>query len=604
MSEQTAIPNLTSEVRPPISDLRYPTSNVRRPILTVEIGLYGIIVALALAVRLYRLGQAPLSTSEAQLALAAWRGTTPPIVSSPLLYWVNALLFAILGSSDGLARLVPALVGSALVTLPAFWRERVGRTGALGAAAFLAISPIAIMTSRTSSGEVIVAAAMVGLVAAVDRYLQTGSATWLYAGAATLGLGLASGASIYSALLVLLVGAGLGALGPAGKAGERWHALHETPGLIGRVIGAMAAAFAVSATALMWRPGGLGAAIDLFSVWLAGFRSQAGATLWYWPFQLLVVYEPLALVVGVIGLFLAIQRAQRFVGLLVVWLVAATLLAVIRPARTSGDVLLVVIPLAMLGGYALEPLADSLRAMRFSVEEGVLIMVVLPVVAYFALGLTAYINNPTAILPIGGRLDLGPVAQVMPMFLAMLLIGILIALFAALANAEVAMRGAIITALIVLAMVTWAAGWGAAQNRPGDPRELITGPETTSPAVRDLARDLTVLSSSKTTDPRTLSFVVQSPPDGVLGWYLRDMSNAQFMTALDASSAPPVLVTTDSKPPALSGSYAGQRFTLQHEWRIEDKPPNDVLKWLVYRKAELPKPTQQAILWVQQEQQP
>jgi hypothetical protein len=29
-----------------------------------------------------------------------------------------------------------------------------------------------------------------------------------------------------------------------------------------------------------------------------------------------------------------------------------------------------------------------------------------------------------------------------------------------------------------------------------------------------------------------------------------------------------------------------------------------VLKWLVYRKAELPEPTQQAILWVQQEQQP
>jgi hypothetical protein len=87
----------------------------------------------------------------------------------------------------------------------------------------------------------------------------------------------------------------------------------------------------------------------------------------------------------------------------------------------------------------------------------------------------------------------------------------------------------------------------------------------------------------------------------VLTWYLRDLRNARFVSTVDASSAPRALVTTSAKPPALAGSYAGQRFALQREWRIEGRSPQDILKWLVFRRADLPTPTQQATLWVRQE---
>jgi hypothetical protein len=82
------------------------------------------------------------------------------------------------------------------------------------------------------------------------------------------------------------------------------------------------------------------------------------------------------------------------------------------------------------------------------------------------------------------------------------------------------------------------------------------------------------------------------------------MPNVRFVAALDAGSAPQALVTTEPKPPALleGGSYAGQRFTLQQAWSTEGKSTNDILKWLIYRNAEAPKPTQQAILWVKQGQ--
>jgi uncharacterized protein (TIGR03663 family) len=532
------------------------------------------------------------------LSVAALRGTAIPAGASPLLYWINALLFSIFGAGDTIARLLPALFGSALVMLPALLRERIGRVGALSATALLAISPVAIITSRTASGDGLAAAAMLGLVAVADGYLHDRGSMWLYAGAALLGVGLASGRTIYSALLMLVAGAGvIAASGSGDETRETWQTIRQTPGLVGKWIGVLTAVFVASATALMWQPGGLGAAINLFSAWVADF--QPGLTAWYWPFQLLAVYEPLVVVAGVVGLFFAMQRAGRFGNLLIAWLVTAMFLAVLRAGRTSGDVLLVVLPLALLGGCALETLADSLRVWRFGVEEGVLILILWPVIAYLVLGLAAYANNPNAV-PAAAALNLGPLTQLIQVALAAVFMVMLVAFFVALSGIEVAVRGATLAILVVLASVTWGAGWNAAQNHPGDPREIIVGPQATSPAVRDLARDLAKLSADKTTDVTTLALIVQSPADNVLAWYLRDLRNTHFVSAVDASSAPLAVVTTGAEPPALSGSYAGQRFALQHEWRVEGRSPEEILRWLVFRRADLPAPTQQVILWVRQ----
>jgi hypothetical protein len=401
--------------------------------------------------------------------------------------------------------------------------------------------------------------------------------------------------------LMVCIGAGVLATGGwAEKARDAWQTVRKTPGLPGKLMGVLAAAFVVSATALMWQPGGLGAAVNLFSAWLAGFSFDV--TGWYWPFQLLAVYEPLVVVAGLAGMFFVLQRAGRLGNLLIAWLVIAVLLAVLRAGRMSGDVLLVVLPLALLGGVALETLADSLRELRFGAEEGALILILWPVIAYLMLGVAGYANNPGAVPAAAAALNLGPLAQLIQVALAAVFIVTLVAFFIALSGAQVAVRGATLAILAVLAMMTWGAGWNAAQNHPGDPREIINGPQVTSPAVRDLARDVAKLSADTTTDVTTLALIVQSPPDDVLAWYLRDLQGARFVSAVDASSAPPVVITTGN-PPALSGSYAGQRFALQREWRLEGRSPEDIMKWLVFRRADLPAPTQQGVLWVKQDQQ-
>ncbi len=579
--------------------IQEPKPAIPYPKLTVEIGLYAVIATLALALRLYRLGLAPLSASEAMLSLAALHGTAIPIGASPLLYWVNAVLFSTFGTGDALARLVPALAGSVLVLLPALMRERIGRVGALGAAALLAISPVAILTSRIASGDALVAAVMLGLVGVASGYLQDRRSGWLYAGTALLGVGLASGHMIYSTLLLWVAGAGVMVVSSdKDESREMWRTIRAAPKLPGKLISVLVAVFMASATALMWQPGGLGAAITLFSAWVADF--QSGVTAWYWPFQLLAVYEPLVVVAGLGGLFFVLQREDPLRNVLTAWLVMAVLLAVLRAGHTSGDVLLVVMPLALLGGLALEMIADSLRGLRFSVEEGALLFILFPAIAFLVLGLASYANNPNAV-PAATVLNLGPMTQLIQVALGAMFIVMLVAFFAALSSLEVAVRGATLAILAVLALATWGAGWNAAQNHPGDPREIIAGPLTTSPAVRDLARDIAKLSADKTTDVTTLALVVQSPPDGVLAWYLRDLRNKRFVSSVDASSAPTALVTTGTEPPALAGSYAGERFALQREWRIEGKSPQDILKWLVFRQADLPTPTQQVVLWVRQE---
>jgi len=338
------------------------------------------------------------------------------------------------------------------------------------------------------------------------------------------------------------------------------------------------------------------------SAWLTDFSAQPGVTGWPWAFQLLAIYEPLAVVVGLAGLVFALQRNDRFILLPVAWLIVAILLAVLRPGRTTGDVLLVVIPFALLSGYTFQALQDSLRMTRFSREEGVLALVLLPVLAYFVLGLAAYAENPNSTPLVFGTLTIAGGASITQIFLALVLVVILVTLFSGLIGGEAALRGTTLTVLLTLALATWTAGWNAAQNHPGDPREIIAGPEATSPAMHTLVHDLQVLSAQKTTNPYLLNLVVLdgSPSDAVLKWYLRDMPNAHFVAGLDASSAPQALITVGLKPPALSGSYSGERFTLLQTWSLEGRPTADILKWIIYRNAEAPKPTQQVVLWVKQ----
>ena len=136
--------------------------------LTIEVLLYGLIVAAALGLRLWGIGSTPLSNSEAAQSLAAWslyHGSQPDgTLYSPLLLSLNSVTFFLFGASDGSARLAALLLGMVLVMLPITLRRQLGPPVALLASFLLAISPTAIFLSRTVNSEVAVAVGAPGRV--------------------------------------------------------------------------------------------------------------------------------------------------------------------------------------------------------------------------------------------------------------------------------------------------------------------------------------------------------------------------------------------------------------------------------------------------------
>ena len=118
---------------------------MRRP--KGELIAYGVLVAVALALRLYDLGDRPFHHDESQDAYFSWVLRTKgdyaynPLLHGPLRFYVTASTYALFGDTDFTARLAPALMGTAMVAMPYFLREQLGRVAAFTAAVKAATRP-------------------------------------------------------------------------------------------------------------------------------------------------------------------------------------------------------------------------------------------------------------------------------------------------------------------------------------------------------------------------------------------------------------------------------------------------------------------------------
>src|SRR4030095_8372496 len=102
--------------------------------LKYEGWLYGLAFLIALGFRLIQLGASPLTDSEATLALQDLhiaQGKAPLLRTKPGYIIFTSILFSIIESTNFMARFVPALVGSTLVFVPYFFREKINTRPAL-----------------------------------------------------------------------------------------------------------------------------------------------------------------------------------------------------------------------------------------------------------------------------------------------------------------------------------------------------------------------------------------------------------------------------------------------------------------------------------------
>ena len=188
--------------------------------VTLERLLFGVILAIGAGVRFFGLAAQPLSPIEAANAWAAWlqaSGLAHTVAAqyvegpgSALLFSLQTFVFWLAGGGDATARLVPALAGLALVTLPWFWRPWLGRTAALSVALLIAIDPWLVAFSRRADGASLVllffAIALTCLMRLRLPLIAGREQRWAWAIlAVSSGLFVISGALAFSLLPILIL---------------------------------------------------------------------------------------------------------------------------------------------------------------------------------------------------------------------------------------------------------------------------------------------------------------------------------------------------------------------------------------------------------------
>lgn len=98
-----------------------------------------------------------------------------PWMHGPFQIEFTAVMFKLFGDTDVTARLGYVLFGTALVAVPYFFRDYLGRTGSFLAAMMLALSPTLLYFSRFGRNDIIMAFFAASLLVLMWRYLHEGT---------------------------------------------------------------------------------------------------------------------------------------------------------------------------------------------------------------------------------------------------------------------------------------------------------------------------------------------------------------------------------------------------------------------------------------------
>jgi len=596
--------------------------------LTVERIGYLVIGLLAAVLRFADLGLRPLNEAEAVQALAALRFTDGSFQASPSgtipgLFTGNVIAFTLMGSGDAIARWLPALAGVILVLLPYGLRHRLGRGGALAASFMVAVSPSAVFFSRTLDGAIPVAACGLAMVVGLINLIDTGRPGGLYLAAAALGLGLSFGSGIYTILLILLAFGLLLYLqdllrkpGPGWSSLQMaWGALRGEKGLWARAGGVLAATFGLTAMTLALHPTGVGHAADLVGNWARSFLPESGGQPVVYPLLLLFRYELLAVVLGLVelGRWVASRRAEQqepveaglsfpHTALLVFWAIAATVVILVSGHRPAGNIMLAVVPLALLAGQGVERAWRWIRWSQIGREAALVILTAFGLSIFLYLQIVAYIQSSgAATVSFAGITLLALSTYLILAGVGLLLLIVLVVAAWIWRGPHLLLSGGWLVVLLLLGLWGIKAMWGPSFARASDARELMIL-RTTSPDVRLFAERLGALSMEMAGDATTLPVTVDATTGPVVAWYLRDFQQQSVVEELYAQPGTLAAVSLAAQDLPIGETFRGQGFVLRERWLPWGLGAQDVIRWLLFTEVGLPDVEQEVVLWVRGEQ--
>jgi hypothetical protein len=543
--------------------------------------LYLLAFILAFAVRVIKLDTPPLSDNEARWALQALgvaQGTRPLLGSQPAYILLTSVLFYGLGAGTNfLARVVPALSGSALVLVPALFAHRLKPRTSLILAFMLALEPGLVGLSRQAGSGIL--AVSLSLLAWGFWENRKPVLAGIFAGLALLSgpflwpdlLGLGITWLISQAVSLRSAGAVGGGFRPAPRAGS-------TAFWVG------VATLVLGGTLFFLAPNGLGAWASSLPDYVSGWVTPSGVSIGLMLFSL-VAYEPLAVILAVIALVRGWIGGSRRIMMLSLWLLVALLVALFYPARQVSDLAWMLIPLWALAALEL------VRALNAFPEErrevlGVAALTIV-ILAFIWINFTGLLqtapDSPQAAL------------RTWLLFGSFFLLLISLLLVAVGWSIRAARFGAVWGLAAALGLYAFSAMTSAAGLRLMPDGADLWRSGSSMPEAQLLLQTVDDMSdwsrANADAQPVTLAGI-DSP---AMRWLLR--GHAVYTTAaLDLSSQPPILITSDQQNPVLASTYRGQVFTWQQQPVWNQTSPKEWLRWLGFHQV--PLNPQKVIVWV------
>jgi uncharacterized protein (TIGR03663 family) len=578
---------------------------------TVEILLYGLIIIVALTLRLWRLGAYPLSDVEAQQALAAWQiyqgGTPEPVGYSPLLVSFNTLTFFLVHESEFTARLASALLGTALVVLPLTLRRRLGRPVSLLTAIILALSPTALYLSRTVNSEIVVATGALMIVSGFFNWLEDGRRQWLYLLAGGLALLLSAGPMAYTiivifSLVILIKWADFKAAWRLGRShassGPNSHNAPQEISLSSYLrpvaIFFLVLLFLLS-TAATFNLSGFGVTTNLFVEWLRRFGSQPNPDAGFNAVFLLTMYEPLLVMAGLVGLAYALLSRDLLRQALVGWFLGILLVDLVIAGRPNGSVILALVPLAFLAALALAELWTGLQREGSWQNEGLILGSGLVIAVFGYIGLTGWLTRPC-----GTDDTFCQLAWLQAVAALLLFLIIVIFFWFTTSNGGLALRGLALTGtavgLVVMVNIAWRLNYGPLMTLAYQPLAGIPASTELVQLKETLARESFVRGK----DRNLLDVTVLNSRHPALDWQLRDFRNLTFVNSLGEALPTTVIITPVEGNEALplDGAYIGQDFKVNAVWSPVGIQPHELMSWFIYRELPATPEGDRVILWL------
>jgi uncharacterized protein (TIGR03663 family) len=417
--------------------------HVRSSCLDRELIPYLVLAAMALGMRLWDVGSRAVSHDESLHLFYSWGLSQGngyehnPLMHGPFQFFGNALNFIVFGDSDFTARLLPALFGAALVLLPFFLRQHLGRWGGITVAILLTFSPTLLYFSRYARNDIYIAFWMLLLVICLWRYIAERKARYLYLGAAALSLSFSTKevmyitVPIFASFLLIVAGKGLvirigkkldlSGLPPAGEyliligtlvlplfgafielipgvdlaPGVTWHKV-LTVGLLLIVSAAIGLRWNVRrwlfSALIFW--GIFALLYTTYFTNIPGFGSGIWGSVEYWVEQqdvargnqplyyyivLLSFYEFLTLALGAIGAIYFTIKGDLFSRFLVYWAALSLLLFTLFGERMPWLSVHIVLPAILLSGKFIEGLFRDVgwRRVRASALRAVTVLILI-----------------------------------------------------------------------------------------------------------------------------------------------------------------------------------------------------------------------------------